>query len=86
MLCYVKLTQKFGWTAFDTREDAVRLCAIRNSWQFKTRIFYLYKICKQYKWTYSSNLYSSFNIRVNWYQFARDFFDEKDANHHESRI
>jgi len=33
----------------------------------------------------SSNLYS-FNIHVNWCQFASDFFDEKDANHHESRI
>jgi len=25
-------------------------------------------------------------IRVNWCQFASDFFDKKDANHHESRI
>jgi len=59
---------------------------MRDSWQFKTRIFYSYKIGKQRKWTYSSNFYSSFNIRVNWCQFASDFFDEKDANHHESRI
>jgi len=31
-------------------------------------------------------LHSSFNIRVNWCQFASDFFYEKKANHHESRI
>jgi len=37
-------------------------------------------------WTYLSNLHSSFNIRVNRCQFASDFSDEKDANHHESRI
>jgi len=30
-------------------KGAVRLCAIRDLWQFKTRIFYLYKICKQCK-------------------------------------
>jgi len=29
----------------------------------KLVIFYSYKICKQCKWTYSSNLHSSFNIR-----------------------
>jgi len=59
---------------------------MRDLWQFKIRIFYSYKIGKQCKWTYSSNLHSSFNIRVNWCQFASDFFDEKNANHHESRI
>jgi len=31
----------------------------------KLAIFYSYKICKQCKWTYSSNLHSLFNIRVN---------------------
>jgi len=67
-------------------KDAARLCAIRDSWQFKTRIFYSYKIYKQCKWTYSSNLHSLFNIRVNWCQFASNFFNEKNANHHESRI
>jgi len=36
---------------------------IRNS--SKLAIFYSYKVCKQCKWTYSSNLHSSFNIRVN---------------------
>jgi len=40
----------------------------------KLAIFYLYKICKQCKWTYSSNLYS-FNIRVNSLA-KRFFFDE----------
>jgi len=41
----------------------------------KLAIFYSYKICKQCKWTYSSNLYSSFNICVNSLA-ERDFFDE----------
>jgi len=30
----------------------------------KLTIFYSYKICKQCKWTYSSNLQSWFNICV----------------------
>jgi len=40
----------------------------------KLAIFYSYKICKQCKLirTYSSNLYSSFNIRIN--SLAERFF------------
>jgi len=34
-------------------KSAATLCAIRDSWQFKTRIFYSYKIGKQCNWTYS---------------------------------
>jgi len=44
------------------RPDYARF-VIRHS--SKLAIFYSYKICKQCKWTYSSNLHSSFNIRVN---------------------
>jgi len=32
------------------------------------------------------DIFVEFNICVNWCQFASDFFDEKDANHHKSRI
>jgi len=38
----------------------------------KLAIFYSCKICKQSKWTYSSNLHLSFNIRVN--SLAERFF------------
>jgi len=38
----------------------------------KLAIFYSYKICKQCKWTYSSNLHSSINIHVN--SLAERFF------------
>jgi len=46
-----------------------------DSWfvTVQSSIFYSYKICKQCKRIYSSNLHSSFNIRVNWCQFASDF-------------
>jgi len=54
------------------RPDYARF-VIRDS--SKLAIFYSYKICKQCKWTYSSNLYSSFNIRVNSLA-ERFFFDE----------
>jgi len=49
----------------------------------KLAIFYSYKICKQCKWTYSSNLHSSFNIRIS---LLAIFLKSKDANHHGSRI
>jgi len=50
---------------------AARLCAICDSCS-KFAVFYSYEICKQCKWTYSSNLHSSFNIRVN--SLAERFF------------
>jgi len=64
------------------RPDYVRFVIYDSS---KFAIFYSYKICKQYKWTYSSNLHLSFNIRVN--SLVGVFLTKsKDANHHESRI
>jgi len=44
------------------RPDYARFMIPDNS---KFAILYSYKICKQCKWTYSSNLHSSFTIRVN---------------------
>jgi len=55
-----------------------RLCAIRETVQ--NVIFYSYKICKQCKWTYSSNLHS-FNIRVNPPAERLFLTKSKDANH-----
>jgi len=43
------------------RPDYTRFVIRDNS---KLAIFYSYKICKQCKWTYLSNLHLSFNIRV----------------------
>jgi len=50
----------------------------------KPTIFYSYKICKQCKQTYSSNLHS-FNTRVSA-SGAVFLTKSKDANHHESHI
>jgi len=57
---------------------------VRFGNSLKPSVFYSYKICKQCKQTYSSNLHS-FNIRVS---ASRAVFltKSKDANHHESHI
>jgi len=56
----------------DYAPDYARLM-IRDS--SKLAIFYSYKVCKQCKGTCSSNLHSSFNIRVN--SLAEQFFWRK---------
>jgi len=73
---YSRITYESRITHYEyAHKVAAPRVRIRDSWEFKTCIFYSYKIAKQCKWTYSLNLHSSFNICVNWCQFASDFLD-----------
>jgi len=57
----VALSLNVAETRRACRPDCARFVIRDGS---KLAIFYSYKICKRRKWTYSLNLHSSFNIRV----------------------
>jgi len=59
----------FSTSSFKLAPDYARFVIGNGS---KLAIFYSYKMCKRCKWTYSSNLHPSFNIRVN--SLAERFF------------